>query len=461
MVDITTRQALDGLSVTTEKGMKRARCVYLLTLLVGWSLAQSQTATSSDSQKASRLSPEAMQVAQQIRVASLLERISDVRDGDDHHLIERLTVRQEISERLVGASLEIDSANADIDFEIEKIRSIRSDLQSKRDRAQNIINVASLVTGGTLGVVATALQFKSSTANVGNGIGVAGGASSVALSLIGIHLQSGGRRTLGDSPRMLAAFFGRAPDTPDVRSEYPEVAWEYLNSTMPSKPDAGSRKDQLIAKWRRDGRVEQEGSGNSRQPKLERATSDISTAKKLNIDALNDRVEMLLDVRATVNLMKRDLSEILMVSVRNSGSLRPENSEEVPMLPGTNQGIIDKPSSHSVDQTVDRLRSILQGKGVTLFALIDHSGEAEKAGMKMPPTKLLIFGNPKAGTPLMLAAPRSAIDLPLKILIWEDVQGKVWVSYNSPAYLQERYSLPQELLQNIAVVETLATKAAE
>lgn len=127
----------------------------------------------------------------------------------------------------------------------------------------------------------------------------------------------------------------------------------------------------------------------------------------------------------------------------------------------TDRGIIDKPSNHSVEQTVERLKGILQSKGVTLFTLIDHSGEAEKAGMKMPPTKLLIFGNPKAGTPLMLAAPSSAIDLPLKILVWEDARGKVWVTYNSPAYLQERHHLPPELLQNIAVVESLAIKAAE
>ncbi len=127
----------------------------------------------------------------------------------------------------------------------------------------------------------------------------------------------------------------------------------------------------------------------------------------------------------------------------------------------TGKGIIDQPSNHSVDQTVEKLKTILQSKGVTLFALIDHSGEAEKAGMKMPPTKLLIFGSPKAGTPLMLASPSSAIDLPLKILIWEDAQGKVWLSYNSPAYLQQRHNLPPNLLQNIAVVETLATKAGE
>jgi uncharacterized protein (DUF302 family) len=131
------------------------------------------------------------------------------------------------------------------------------------------------------------------------------------------------------------------------------------------------------------------------------------------------------------------------------------------MPPTTKKGLVDKPSNHSVAQTVDRLKNILQSKGVTLFALIDHIGEAEKAGLKMPPTKLLVFGNPKAGTPLMVAAPSSAIDLPLKILVWEDIQGKVWISYNSPAYLQERHGLPSDLLPNIAVVETLATKAAE
>ena len=124
-------------------------------------------------------------------------------------------------------------------------------------------------------------------------------------------------------------------------------------------------------------------------------------------------------------------------------------------------GIVDIRSSHSVEQTVEKLKGILQAKGVTLFALVDHSGEAEKVGLKMPPTKLLIFGSPKAGTPLMLAAPSIAIDLPLKILVWEDAQARVWASYNSAAYLQERHDLPPQLLQNIAVVETLAAKAAE
>jgi len=124
-------------------------------------------------------------------------------------------------------------------------------------------------------------------------------------------------------------------------------------------------------------------------------------------------------------------------------------------------GIVELPSNHSVEQTVEKLKAMLEAKGVKLFALVDHSGEAEKAGLTMPPTKLLIFGSPKAGTPLMLAAPSIAIDFPLKVLIREDNDRKVWVSYNSPAYLQERHGIPPELMQNIAVIETLAAKAAE
>src|SRR5213594_1309510 len=131
------------------------------------------------------------------------------------------------------------------------------------------------------------------------------------------------------------------------------------------------------------------------------------------------------------------------------------------MTPHSDSGIIDQPSQHSVEQTVERLTALLHAKGVTLFALVDHSGEAAKVGMKMPPTKLLIFGNPKSGTPLMLASPSVAIDLPLKILVWEDADGRVWLSYNSPGHLQARHHLPPELLQNIAVIETLAARAGE
>jgi uncharacterized protein (DUF302 family) len=126
-----------------------------------------------------------------------------------------------------------------------------------------------------------------------------------------------------------------------------------------------------------------------------------------------------------------------------------------------NNGIVNRPGHHSVDETLAKLQAILQAKGIAVFALVDHSGEAAKVGMKMRPTKLLIFGNPKGGTPLMLAAPSIAIDLPLKILIWEDDQGQVWVSYNSPEYLAERHHLPPHLVENIAFLETLAGNIAE
>lgn len=129
-------------------------------------------------------------------------------------------------------------------------------------------------------------------------------------------------------------------------------------------------------------------------------------------------------------------------------------------MTASTRGIIDVPSQHTVDESVERLRGILAAKGVTLFALVDHSGEAEKVGMKMPPTKLLIFGSPKAGTPVMLAAPSIAIDLPLKLLVWQDAGGKAWISYNSPEYLRERHDVPDDLMQNLAVVEALAAKAA-
>jgi uncharacterized protein (DUF302 family) len=135
--------------------------------------------------------------------------------------------------------------------------------------------------------------------------------------------------------------------------------------------------------------------------------------------------------------------------------------EEESMSPNSGNGIVSQPSAHSVDVTVEKLQTMLQGKGVTLFAVIDHSGEARRVGLAMPPTKLLVFGNPKGGTPLMLASPSIAIDLPLKILVAQGADGKVSISYNAPEYLQTRHNLPAELLPNIAIVGALVTKAAQ
>ena len=123
-------------------------------------------------------------------------------------------------------------------------------------------------------------------------------------------------------------------------------------------------------------------------------------------------------------------------------------------------GLVSIAAAHTVDVTVEKLKGALEARGVMLFALADHSGEAAKAGLKMPKTKLLIFGSPKAGTPVMLAAPSIAIDLPLKILVAEDEAGKVWISYNSTQYLAERHGVPDELMKHLAVIEGLANAAA-
>jgi uncharacterized protein (DUF302 family) len=127
----------------------------------------------------------------------------------------------------------------------------------------------------------------------------------------------------------------------------------------------------------------------------------------------------------------------------------------------TNHGMVHISTSYSVEDALGKLQAILKTKGIPVFALIDHSGEAAKIGMEMRPTRLLIFGNPKGGTPLMLAAPTIAIDLPLKILIWEDDQGKTWVTYNTPEYLAERHQLPANLIQNIGFLATMAAAVAE
>jgi uncharacterized protein (DUF302 family) len=124
-------------------------------------------------------------------------------------------------------------------------------------------------------------------------------------------------------------------------------------------------------------------------------------------------------------------------------------------------GFVSLPSKYSVDKTLERLQTIFRDKGVAVFAVVDHSGEAAKVGMEMRPTKLVIFGNPKGGTPLMIAAPPVAIDLPLKALIWEDSDGNIWISYNSPEYLQQRHHFPPELIKNIAGVIELLKAAGE
>lgn len=123
------------------------------------------------------------------------------------------------------------------------------------------------------------------------------------------------------------------------------------------------------------------------------------------------------------------------------------------------EGIISKPSKYSVPETLYRLETILTAKGIKIFALVDHSGEAESAGLKMPPTQLLIFGNPKGGTPVMLAAPTAAIDLPWKALAWQDAAGQVWLSYNDAAYIQHRFGLSDDVMKPLAGLAAVIEQA--
>jgi len=122
-------------------------------------------------------------------------------------------------------------------------------------------------------------------------------------------------------------------------------------------------------------------------------------------------------------------------------------------------GMVHLSSQHSASETVKRLESLITARGLSILARIDHSGDAAKVGMKMPATELLIFGNPKSGTPVMIASPTAALDLPLKALVWEDAYGKVWLSYNSPQYLEPRHRIPNDLLKNISGIRTIAEEA--
>ena len=124
-------------------------------------------------------------------------------------------------------------------------------------------------------------------------------------------------------------------------------------------------------------------------------------------------------------------------------------------------GIVRIASAHSFDETFASLESAVESRGLMVFVTIDFDEDAERAGLKMKPTRLLIFGNPKAGTPLMEAAPSVALDFPLKILVAEDSSGKAWVSYNSPEYLRIRHGIPEDLLKNISGIESIVVSAAK
>ncbi len=263
--------------------------------------------------QAQSLSPGATEVAKEIGVTPLLERLMKLPDsergvGGGVMSAEALSLRQQITETVVRASLEIDGTVAEIDSELGQIAAVRSVLEAHRDRALAIGTIANIVAGGATGVLGTALQFKDTTAKAGNIIGVAGGGVATFLSVIGIRQQRGGKQALGIAPNMLAKFFDRPAE---FHSEYPEEIWTYLNAIAPSETSDETRRAQLLKQWTATGRIDEKTSPKSTK-KLVLLTSGVSQQRKLSLDVLADRAAMLNDVRAKISLMKRDLSKLML-----------------------------------------------------------------------------------------------------------------------------------------------------
>ena len=137
------------------------------------------------------------------------------------------------------------------------------------------------------------------------------------------------------------------------------------------------------------------------------------------------------------------------------------NDSTMSGMPPSVEGIVTRPSPFSVQETLEHLKEIIHSRNLTLFANIDHSGGAKSVGLTMQEAHVLIFGNPKGGTPLMIASPLLALDLPLKVLVWQSADHQVWVSMNSVTYLKDRYAIPQEMVGNIAVVDAIIQQALQ
>jgi hypothetical protein len=260
----------------------------------------------------SKLSPGAEQVAKLIGVIELFEGLQNLpereRGPGAGMSLEALMLRQQITEAVLTASLEADGVIAEIDSETERLAEIRGLLEARRDRALQINSLATLVASGASGIIGTALQFKDSTANAGNWVSIAGGSFSTVLSLVGIRQQGGGKYALRDSPNMLAPFFEREAE---YHTKYPEALWQYLNSPVPTEAEKGTRRERLRQEWIKFGRIDEKANGKG-QDKVAFLTSRSSEGRKLTIDLLGDRAAMLADVKVWAELMKRDLSKLML-----------------------------------------------------------------------------------------------------------------------------------------------------
>jgi hypothetical protein len=289
--------------------MRHPRAARLVaTVLFTTSLLAAQNPAVAQSQP---LSPHAQDVAELIGVKSEVERmlaLSRERAPGVPMTAEELSLRQDILEVVTTASLDCDSVLAEIANERARIMEVRAYLSSRRDAAVNLATIGNLVTGTGLGIAVNALQFSSSTANIGNGIGVGSGIGSTLLSIVGIRLQRGGLRSVGRVPNMLAVPFGRSPV---LNSDYPDDVRQYLSRVPAGFPaPLRTRLQQLMQEWVDVGRIDPPNSPK-RQKEVDQLTASLNSKQKLSIDALINRSAMLGDVAGTVSLMKRDLGELM------------------------------------------------------------------------------------------------------------------------------------------------------
>ena len=293
---------------------------FLAIVLIAMPLAFPQTAPDTSPRAPNpQAAANAEQVANILGISQLVSRARSLHvqaPCESSPTLPELALRQDILETVTAASLDVDGVLAELDSERARLSELSAALQARRDRAVNLTNVAGLITGTGVGIAVNAMQFSSTTANVGNGLGVGSGIASTVLSIIGIRQQHGPQRSVGRIPNMLAPLFSRPAE---LNSDYPETVLAYLRSVPPGEPaDAGSRLDQLRTEWKEAGRVGQSGNAKNDQ-KIARLTSSLHEKTRLSIDDLSDRMAMLGDVTGRVGLMKRDLAE-LMHSLRAAGA---------------------------------------------------------------------------------------------------------------------------------------------
>lgn len=254
--------------------------------------------------------PNAEQVAGMIGVLPLVQRTRSLASqcsAAEVFSIEELTLRQQIGEAVLTASLDLDGVLAEVDYERAQILDLREKLSGQRDHKVSVLTLASIIIGTGSGLVGTAMQFSGPLTKAGDWVQVVGGAGGVALSILALR-QQGGEGSLGIAPNMLAPIFGRKPE---LRSVYPDDVWIYLNTAPATDPRVHVPwKSELIAEWVRLGKIGPPDAPAS-QEKIDQLASRIADQKRLSIDLLTDRGSMLLDLRSRLSLMSRDLRDLM------------------------------------------------------------------------------------------------------------------------------------------------------